>query len=195
MVVDVGVGVGAGLEEDLDDADAGQRPRLHVIDAAAEREEALEPAGDVGLDLLGRHAVVEGGDDDLGMLMVGKQIDRHAHHAGQPDDDDDQRDDDDEVRIADGKARHRAPSARRLRLESFGVTVVPGLSCVRLPSTTRSSARKPDATSTRSGVSRPSVTGAYSSRARQPTTTRSPCRPRDRGPQSADDDVVRVRRR
>ena len=41
-LVDVGVGVGARLEEHLDDAHAGQRPRLHVIDAAAEREEPLE---------------------------------------------------------------------------------------------------------------------------------------------------------
>ncbi len=64
-LVDVRVGVGARLEEHLDDAHARQRPRLHVIDARAEREEPLEPAGDVGLDLLGRHAVVERRDDDL----------------------------------------------------------------------------------------------------------------------------------
>ena len=38
----VGVGVGAGLKVHLDDADAGQRTRLHVIDAARQREEPLQ---------------------------------------------------------------------------------------------------------------------------------------------------------
>ena len=106
-LVDVGVGVGAGLEEHLDDADARQRPRLHVIDAGAEREEPLEAAGDVGLDLLRRHAVVERRDDDLRDVDVGEQVDRHAHDAGQPDDRDDQRHDDDEVGVADGEAGHQ----------------------------------------------------------------------------------------
>ena len=84
----------------------GQRTRFHVVDARAEREEALETTGDVGLDLLGRHAAVEGGDHDLRNVDVGKEVHRHAHHAGDADHRHDQTDDDDEVRVADGKARH-----------------------------------------------------------------------------------------
>ena len=112
---DVRVGARARLEVDLDDADAGQRPRLHVIDAGPEREEPLEAAGDVGLDLLGRHAVVERGDDDLRDVDVGKQVDGHAHDAREPDDGDDQPDDDDEVRVANGESGHQRRLLRRRR--------------------------------------------------------------------------------
>ena len=155
----VGVGVRAGLEEHLDDADARQRPRLHVVDAGAEREEPLEAAGDVGLDLFGRHAVVERRDDHLRDVDVGEQIDRHPHEARQPDDDHDQADDDDEVGVAEGKSRHqRSPPAGRG--DSFGTTVAPGLSCARLPTTTRSPSLSPVLISTRSSVSRPMVTVA-----------------------------------
>ena len=49
---DVGVGIRARLEVDLDQAHAGHGPRFHVIDAAAQREESLERVGDVRLDLL-----------------------------------------------------------------------------------------------------------------------------------------------
>ena len=45
------VDVGARVEEDLDDAHAGQRARLDVLDVAAQREEALEAGRDVALDL------------------------------------------------------------------------------------------------------------------------------------------------
>ncbi len=108
----VRVGVRAGLKEHADDADARQRPRFHVVDARAQREEPLEASGDVGLDLLGRHAVVERHDDHLRDVDVGEQVDRHPHHARQSDDGDDQADDDDEVRVAEGEARHqRTPSA------------------------------------------------------------------------------------
>jgi len=36
------VGIGAGLEVDFDEAHAGQRARLAVVDVCAQREEALE---------------------------------------------------------------------------------------------------------------------------------------------------------
>ena len=49
---DVGVGIGAGLEINLDQAHAGHRARFHVVDAAGQREEALERVGDVRFDLL-----------------------------------------------------------------------------------------------------------------------------------------------
>src|SRR6202022_375970 len=43
-LIHIRIGAGPGLEEDLDDADPGQRPRLHMIDARAEGEKPLEPA-------------------------------------------------------------------------------------------------------------------------------------------------------
>ena len=104
---DIRIGVGSRLEEDLDDADAQQRARLHVVDAAGQREEALQRIGDVGLDVLGRHAGVERGDHDLRQIDGRKQIHRHARHAGDPDHRQRQADDDDEVRIANRKAWHR----------------------------------------------------------------------------------------
>ena len=78
---DRGVGIGAGLEIDLDQAHAGQRSRLDVVDAAAQREEPLEGIRDVGFNLLRRHAVVKRRHHDNGNLDLGKQIDRHARHG------------------------------------------------------------------------------------------------------------------
>ena len=144
-LVDVGVGAGARLEEHLDDADAGQRPRLHVIDAGAEREEPFEAAGDVGLDLLGRHAVVERRHDDLGMLMSGNRSTGmrtrlvsadHGRRSAQT------------TMMKYGLRIEKPdisvlPSAAAGLRCSFGVTTVPGFSCARLPTTTRSPARRP----------------------------------------------------
>ena len=104
---DVGVGVGARLEIDLDDADAEQRARLHVIDAAGQREEALQRIGDIGLDIFRRHAGVERRDHHLGQIDGREQIHRHARQAGDADHGQRQADDDDEVRIANGEAWHQ----------------------------------------------------------------------------------------
>ena len=170
-LVHVRIGARPGLEEHLDDADAGQRARLHVIDAGAEREEPLEAAGDVGLDLFRRHAGVERRDDHLGNVDVGKQIDRHPDEAGEPDDGRDQRHDDDEVRVANREAGHqRAPSVAAGSM-TFGVTSVPGLSWARLPMTTRSPAARPLRTSTRSGASSPTTIVRAASRPSPPTTS------------------------
>jgi hypothetical protein len=103
---DVGVGIRARLKIDFDDADTRQRSGFHVIDAAAQREEPFEPAGNLGFDFLRRHAVIEGGDDDLRDVDRRKQVDRHADHAGNPDHRDEQAADDDQVRVADGESRH-----------------------------------------------------------------------------------------
>ena len=72
------VGVGAGLEVDLDEAHAGQRARFAVIHVGGQREEALEGVGDVGFNLLRRHAVVERGHHHHRHVDVGKQIHGHA---------------------------------------------------------------------------------------------------------------------
>ncbi len=72
------VGIGARLEVDLDQAHAGERARFAVIDVGAQREEALEGVGDVGFDLLRRHAVVERGDNHHRHVDLREQVHRHA---------------------------------------------------------------------------------------------------------------------
>ncbi len=78
----IGIGVGARLEIDLDQAHAGQRARFHVVDAAGQREEALERVGDVRFDLLRRHAAVERGHQHHGNVDRRKHVHRHLNHAG-----------------------------------------------------------------------------------------------------------------
>src|SRR5262249_6643141 len=150
-----GVGVRAGLEVDLEQADAGQGTRLDVLDAAAEGEEALEAARDVDLDLLWWHARVEGGDDDDGDADGWEHVDGHASQAGGADDRDDQADDDDEVRIPDSKPRHQCSPFSVLTALSFASTSCPGFNWLKLPMTTSSSADNPERISTLSGVSIP----------------------------------------
>ena len=57
-------GIRARLKVDLDQADAGQRARLNVVDTAAEGEEPFVAVGDVRFNLLRRHARVKGCNDD-----------------------------------------------------------------------------------------------------------------------------------
>src|SRR5262249_10224920 len=146
-------GARARLEEDLDDAHAGQRPGLHMVDAGAEREEPLEPPRDVVLDLLGRHAVVEGCHHDLRDVDRRKEIDRHARAARHAHDGDDRTDNEDEMRIADGESSHQRSPLSAVALWTLGVTIAPGLSCDRLPTTTSSPSPRPADTSMRSLVS------------------------------------------
>jgi hypothetical protein len=77
-----------------------------VIDAAAEREEALEAAGDVVLDLLRRHAVEERRDDHDRDVDLREEIHRHAHEAGRAEHEHEQAGDDDEIGITDREAGH-----------------------------------------------------------------------------------------
>ena len=101
--------IGARLKVNLDHADAGERSRFDMLDAAAQREEALEAAGDVGLDLLRRHAGVEGGHHDHGNVHGREHIHRHPHQAADAHHRDDQADHHDEVRVLDGKPWHGYP--------------------------------------------------------------------------------------
>ena len=103
---DGGIGVRAGLEVDFDYADAGKGAGFDVLDTAAKSEEALETAGDIGLDLFGRHAGVESGHDDDRDVHGGEHIDRHAQQAGGAKDSDEEADDDDEIRVPDREAGH-----------------------------------------------------------------------------------------
>src|SRR5438067_9176457 len=77
-----------------------------MLDAAAQREETFEAAGDVGLDLLRRHARIERRYDHYGDVHRREHIDGHARQAADAHYRDDQADDDDEVRVLNGKPGH-----------------------------------------------------------------------------------------
>ena len=105
-VGDVGIGVGAGLKINLDQAHAGHGAGFHMIDAAAQREKSLEGIGDVRFDLFRRHAVVERGHQHDGNIDRRKHVHRHLRQAGNPQDANEKANDDDEVRMAYGKCWH-----------------------------------------------------------------------------------------
>ena len=105
-VAERGVGIGTGLEIELDEADAGEGPRLAVVHVGGEGEEALEGIGDIRFDLLGRHAVVEGGDDDHGHVDVGEEVDGHAEQVHDAHDRDDEAQHENEIGILQRKLGH-----------------------------------------------------------------------------------------
>jgi hypothetical protein len=53
-----------------------------MINSAAQGEKAFKRVGDVGLDLLGGHAVVESGHQHHGNIDRGKHIHWHLNYAG-----------------------------------------------------------------------------------------------------------------
>ena len=55
----------------------GSELGLHVVDAAGKGELALEMVGDVGFNLLRRHAGVEGGDGDHRQVDGREHVDGH----------------------------------------------------------------------------------------------------------------------
>ncbi len=125
-----GIGVGARLEVDADQAHARQRARFDVVDAAAQREEALEGIGDVGFDLFRRHAVVERGDHNDRNVDVGKKIDRHARDGRHADHRDDQANHDDEEGIANRETGHLLAASGFAgigQLRQLGLDYLPGL--------------------------------------------------------------------
>src|SRR5882672_9254439 len=108
-----------------------------MFDAAAEREESLEAAGDVGFDLLGRHSVVERRHHDHWNFHGGEHVHRHARQRRRADYRNHQADDDDEVWITDGKSRHRYSFTAAMVL-TFGRTSSPACRPLRPAITTRS---------------------------------------------------------
>src|SRR5690348_3979169 len=77
-----------------------------MVNAAAEGEETFEAACDLGFDVLGRHAVIKGGHDNLGDVDGREQIDRHAYQAADANNGEDQTRHHDEIRVPDRKSRH-----------------------------------------------------------------------------------------
>ncbi len=105
-VAECGVGIGAGLKINFDETDAGEGARFDVVDVAAKSEESLEGVGNVGFNLLRRHASVEGSNYDDRDVDLREQVHRHAHHGGDANHCDHQTDHDDEIRICQSKLRH-----------------------------------------------------------------------------------------
>src|SRR5262249_11713142 len=103
---DIGIRIRGRLKVDLDKADAWQRPRFDVIDAAPESKESLETAGDVRLDFFWRHSRVERSDHYNRDINIREQVNRHAEEAGRPHDYNDQAYYYYEVRVFYGKPRH-----------------------------------------------------------------------------------------
>ena len=101
------VKVYSGMEEHLDDADAGQRARLDMLDFAAHGEEALEAGGDVAFHVLRRHAGIKRGDDYRRNMERWKNVDRHPGERVESKDGDNQRSHDYRVGIAQRERRHR----------------------------------------------------------------------------------------
>ena len=89
-----------------------------------QREEAFEPAGDIGLDLLRRHAGIERRHHDHRNVDRREHVHRHpdqtrhAHHRNE------QADNHDEIWIAYGKARHNIESLGPRYYIVFAVIVV-----------------------------------------------------------------------
>ena len=87
-----------------------------MIDAASQREKALQRIGDVGLDILRRHAGIERRNHHFGKIDGGEQVHWHLREAGDTDHHQGQTDHDDEVRITNGKAGHSLTSSGGLFL-------------------------------------------------------------------------------
>ena len=119
------IGIRARMEEDFDDADAGERARLDVFDAAAERQETFQAKGDAVFDLLGRHARIEGGDDDDRNVDGGEHVHGHARQADGAQNRDDEAGDYDEVGCPDSESRHVGRLA--IGLHQLGFDFVAGV--------------------------------------------------------------------
>src|SRR3974390_143171 len=108
--------VGTGLKVDLDEAYPGQGARLDVVDIAAQSKESFEGIGDVGLNLLRRHAAVERGHHHDWNVDGRKQINRHAGDRCHANHNDGEAQHENEERILDRETRHWSS----LRIRAFG---------------------------------------------------------------------------
>src|SRR5580765_466619 len=77
-----------------------------MVDAAGQREKALESPRDIVLDLFGWHSGEKRGHDDNRDFDWRKQIDWHPHNAADADHTNNQTDNDDEKWISESEARH-----------------------------------------------------------------------------------------
>ena len=77
-----------------------------MVDSASQRKETLVAICDICLDLLRRHAGVEGRDHDNRDINFRKQIDGHTRDCGNTHDDHHETKHQDEERMLDGKRGH-----------------------------------------------------------------------------------------
>jgi hypothetical protein len=102
---DAGVDSGVGVEEDLDDGEAGEGLRLHVFDVVDRGGEgALAADGDDFGHFLGGDAGVGPDDADDGDIDFGEDIGGHAEGGEDAQDDDHHGHDDEGVGAAEGEA-------------------------------------------------------------------------------------------
>ena len=107
-----GIRIASRLEVNLDDADAGQRPRFDMLDAARKREESLQVVGDVAFNLLRRPCRCRTSPRPRPECSwSGTCPPASGRRPTPPDDRNDQADNNDEVRGFDRKTRHSKTSA------------------------------------------------------------------------------------
>src|ERR1700744_4785279 len=99
-----------------------------MVDVRSEREEALEGVRDVSLDLLWRHAVIEGSHDHHRHIDLWEEINRHAGDIDYADQQDHQAHHDDEEGIPKREPGHywSSPSCRSMELPASRVTSFAG---------------------------------------------------------------------
>src|SRR5215472_6640004 len=153
----VGVGVGASLKVDFDEADTRQGARFDVIHTARQREPPLKGVGDVGFHLFGWHAGIKRRDDHHGNIDRREKIDRHARQGNRADDGDEQANHNEEVGVFDGEPGHQLPPSVSGAPINLGWTLWPERNSLRFPMITRSPSDSPESTSTRELSSSPSL--------------------------------------
>ncbi len=98
---DRGIDLGARMEEDFDDAEAGKRLRFHVLDIVdGDGEAALGADGDGFGHFLGRDAAIAPDDADHGDIDLREDIGGHAEDGEHAQNHDQHRHDDEGVGAA-----------------------------------------------------------------------------------------------
>ena len=81
-----------------------------MLDATTQRKEALEPASDIGFDLLRRHSVIKSRHHNHRDIHGREHVYRHAGESRYANHGNQETDGQNEVRILDRKLRHRCTS-------------------------------------------------------------------------------------
>ncbi len=164
------------MKIDFDDADAGERARLDVFDAAAQRQEPLQAIGDAVLHLLRRHSRIKGRDHHYRYVDPRKHVDSHPGDADSAQNGDDQAGNQDEVRRLDSEFRHLRALSIRVRQFRFHPVAgaqagsLPGDDQVRFAQLRRQSPRVPR-------LLRPAAPAQSGPRPLHPPRRRGPTRP------------------
>src|ERR1022692_389054 len=121
-----------------------------MVDATSQGEKSLEGIGNVGFNLLRRHAGIKRRHDHYGDIDVGKEVHRHAYDGRHANHRDDKAQHDDEEWVSNREAGHAYCAPRSAVYPSsaivlsLGSTCCPGRYAPRLPTITRSPSFNPD---------------------------------------------------